>query len=174
MQMLYNICFMDMRTHPAKLELWLRGCKSEIRRDINLNFVYVVAKLVSCSRTKFDSFISNGVVIYQRWRKNGLISFGWNFLNLLCLQLCTTQGLVTRAILCAISCAICCISQMQFGVSAIRCPTRITFYLFLHLIADPIWCAIPCPFCSCAEIAHAPNRRHRISHQIARKIAWYV
>jgi hypothetical protein len=68
------------------------------------------------------------------------------------------KGLVTRAISCAISCAICCISQMRFGASAIWCPTRIPFYLFLHKITNANWFAIPCPFCSCAEIVHAPNR----------------
>jgi hypothetical protein len=48
----------------------------------------------------------------------------------------------------------------------------------LHQIADAIGgCAIPCPFCSCSEIVHAPNRtanrtqnimlRVRVGHQIA-------
>jgi hypothetical protein len=72
------------------------------------------------------------------------------------------KGLVTRK-----RCVICCILQMRFGASAISCLTRIPFYIFLHQIADVIWCAIPCPFCSCAEIVHAPNCMHQIAQQIA-------
>jgi hypothetical protein len=64
--------------------------------------------------------------------------------------------------------AICCKSQVQFAVSAIWCPTRINFYLFLHRIADAIWCAIQCPFCSCAEIVHALNH-DAISHAMCKR-----
>jgi hypothetical protein len=59
--------------------------------------------------------------------------------------------------------AICCKSQVRLAVSAILCPTRITFYLLLQQIADAIWCAIQCLFCSCAEIVHAANRMHQIA-----------
>jgi hypothetical protein len=46
--------------------------------------------------------------------------------------------------LCVISCAISCKSQMRFAVSAISCPTRITFYLLLvQQIAHQIACATP-------------------------------
>jgi hypothetical protein len=49
--------------------------------------------------------------------------------------------------------------HVKFAASAILCPTRIPFNIFLHQIADAIGgCAIPCPFCSCSEIVHAPNR----------------
>jgi hypothetical protein len=36
------------------------------------------------------------------------------------------------------------------------------------------FCTIPCPFCSCAEIVHAPNRMQQIAQQIAREIACYM
>jgi hypothetical protein len=44
------------------------------------------------------------------------------------------KGLITQAISCAISCPICCISQVRFGVSAVRQESLSNF--FLHQIAD--------------------------------------
>jgi hypothetical protein len=96
---------------------------------------------------------------------------------------CTSKGLVTRAILCAISCPICCQSQMQFGVSAIWCRTRNCYRLHVACDGVAIWCCdllceqtrtrnrTPNHICNLvqkkkigSDSCRTPNRRYTKSH----------
>jgi hypothetical protein len=101
------------------------------------------------------------------------------------------KGLITRAISCVISCAICCISQMRFAASAIWCPTRnyrlqVPCDFACNLLCDlvhAIWCMQDfcatakriqnrTPNCICdleqikieSDSCRTPNRRYTKSH----------
>jgi hypothetical protein len=98
-------------------------------------------------------------------------------LSRMVMRLTWTKGLVTQAISCAISCPICCKSQMRFAVSAIWCRIRNCYRL--HIACDmvlrygvaicfAICCAIWCAISSCERQTRTrnrtPNRRYTKSH----------
>jgi hypothetical protein len=84
-----------------------------------------------------------------------------------------SKGLVTRAISCAISCPICCKSQMRFAVSAIWCRTRNCYRL--HVLACDmvlrygvaicctICCTIWCAISSCVFLSGRTLNRRKIN-----------
>jgi hypothetical protein len=118
------------------------------------------------------------VPVFPTWKDTFLVSKKWVHLvspqtELLERDTFDNKGLVTRAISCAISCPICCKSQMRFAVSAIWC--RILNCYRLHVACDmvlrygvaiccAICCAIWCAISSCERQTRTrnrtPNRRY--------------